>query len=207
MTKQGFTKFEMAMGLAVVAIVALVLFPPLRSGVDEDRSVRARSRAESIAYAILDYHDETGQWPPLRRGAMDLGCLSRIAGERRTHDPAGGPTATAMMGASGLGPSAGLEPPTDEPWLEEVPLDAWNRPFTVQLIEIPGGHGDMALVVLSAGPDGILETDPMTWPLECLTGAAPREAIDPDQPQEKLTVGDDLACLMALAGSGEGSVQ
>lgn len=208
MSKQGFTKFEMVLGLAVVAIVAVVLFPPLRSGVDEDRSIRAWSRAESIAYAILDYHDETGGWPPIQRGSMELGCLTQ---QKRIHDPAGRP-AMAMMGASGLGASTEFQQPEAEPWLDEVPLDAWNRPYTVQLIEIPGGQGALALIVLSAGPDGVLETDPAQWPLECLTGVAPRDAIDPDDPddpndtvQAQLTVGDDLACMMTLDGQRGGS--
>lgn len=211
MSKQGFTKFEMVMGLAVVAIVALVLFPPLRSGVDEDRSIRAWSRAESIAYAILDFHDETGQWPPIQRGSMDLSCLSQQKRGYQAVDARRPATSMAMMGASGLGSTPDFQQTDSEPWLEEVPLDAWNHPYTVQLIEIPGGQGAMALIVLSAGPDGILETDPTQWPLECLTQAMPREAIDPDDPddpedlQESLTVGDDLACMMTLAATAGGS--
>lgn len=204
MSKQGFTKFEMVMGLAVVAIVALVLFPPLRSGVDEDRSIRAWSRAESIAYAILDFHDETGKWPPIQRGSMELGCLTEQKRARAAAARQAGRPAMAMMGASGLGTSTGFQQPEAEPWLEEVPLDAWNRPYTVQLIEIPGGQGAMALIVLSAGPDGILETDPAQWPLECWIEPVPRDAVNADEGQIQLTVGDDLACMMTLDAATSG---
>ncbi len=196
MLRKGFTKFELALGLAVLAIFAVVLIPPLRSGVEEDQAIRARARAESIAYAVLDYHDETGRWPAATGSALDLSCLAVPA------PGAESPQAMALMGANGLNGLPGCEDPSERPLLEDVPLDAWNRPFTVQILDIPGGRGDRALIVLSAGPDGILETDPTLWPLENLAAPESRSAVDPDTQQAKLTVGDDLACLMKVAADG-----
>jgi type II secretory pathway pseudopilin PulG len=195
MLRKGFTKFELAMGLALLAIVALVLLPPLRSGVEEDQAIRAWSRAESIAYAILDYHDETGRWPATAGSALDLSCLTEAV------PGAAAPPAMALMGAHGLNGLPGVEEEPEPPVLEDVPLDAWDRPFTVLVLDIPGSD-DRALIVLSAGADGVLETDPAIWPLACLTAPEPRSAVNPDTPQEKFTVGDDLACLMKLTADG-----
>ncbi len=199
MLRKGFTKFELAMGLALLAIVGVVLFPPLRNGVEEDQAIRARARAESIAYAVLDYHDEPGLWPAVRENQLELGCLTAPSA---TAPGAATPQAMALMGANGLSGLPGFERPAATPVLDDVPLDAWDRPFTVHILNIPGGQGDRALIVLSAGPDGILETDPASWPLERLNEPEPRRAVNPDTPQEKLTVGDDMACLMKLAADG-----
>ena len=209
MINKGFTKFELALGLAVIAISVLVMLPPLQGGVQEDQATRAWSRAETIAWAVLDYRDDFGKWPEIRQDGVDLSSLT-----------ASNPTkiaSIAMMGASGLdigsnqAPNDDLIP--DRPVLEEVPLDAWNRPFTVKILDLPpeagAEPGTQSIVVLSAGPDGILETDPATWPLGSLVQVIPREATKATEAagtvEEPVTllVGDDMACILTRDAEGE----
>lgn len=149
---KGFTRFETAMGLAVLAIVVLVCLPWFRSGLLEEPALRAAMQAEELAMTIRDYRQETGRWPASDQGQFDLTCLTAPRPEPL-------PVATAASGG-------GLGLPLDSgpvPWLREIPVDPWGRPF--RSLVLAGGPNRRAtdataIVVMSAGPDGDWNTDP-----------------------------------------------
>ena len=144
--KKGFTRLELALGLCVVAGVMLVVLPIVWRGTGQDRPRRAVHRAENLAAAVLDYRAETGRWPDARGGTLDVACLTR------------GP-AVAAVPLTGAAMSATLrdEGGSARPWLQEIPIDPWGRPFRVHLA--PAAAGEPAVAVVSAGPDGIFQTD------------------------------------------------
>lgn len=210
MFNQGFTKFEMAMGLAVIAIAVLVMFPPLHGGMEQDRAVRAWENAESLAWAIQEYRDDTGKWPEVRAGKLDPSCLTGIDRRAPEHSPR-----AALAGASGPSNPAAIlgtmSQPADpgpidngaRPWLKEVPLDSWNRPFNIWVLGTPIDLDTKAVVVISCGPDGILQTDPMAWPPARVANAAALCRNGPALMPEGLFLGDDIGFILSGSTLGE----
>ena len=146
--KKGFTRLELALGLCVTAGVMLVVLPIVWRGTGQDRPRRAVHRAENLAAAVLDYRAETGRWPDASGGSLDVACLTRV--------PAAA-GATPLAGAA-MSPAMRDDDGSARPWLDEIPIDPWGRPFRVQLAA--AAAGEPAVAVVSAGPDGIFQTDP-----------------------------------------------
>lgn len=149
--KKGFTRLELALGLCVTAGVMLVVLPIVWRGTGQDRPRSAVHRAENLAAAVLDYRAETGRWPDASGGSLDVACLTRspaVAAASAGTTPLTG--AAMSMTSSGDDGSA-------RPWLKEIPVDPWGRPFRVHLAA--AAAGEPAVAVVSAGPDGIFQTD------------------------------------------------
>jgi hypothetical protein len=149
---KGFTRFEGALGLAVVAIAVLVVLPRFHGGVVEEPALRAAIEAEELARTVGDFHRETGQWPRNDHGQIDLVRLTEPRAPR---------AGAARAGASSSSGVSLETAPTS--WLREVPVDPWGRPYRTEVLqrdaEVPGGGAVVAIVVISAGPDGQVDTD------------------------------------------------
>src|SRR6266850_3441648 len=64
MTKdKGFTLIELAVVLAIIAILAAVLTPLVTNYLDQARLTRAQADVRTIADAIKLYQRDTGRWP------------------------------------------------------------------------------------------------------------------------------------------------
>ncbi len=145
--KKGFTRLELALGLCVVAGVMLVVLPIVWRGTGQDRPRRAVHRAENLAAAVLDYRAETGRWPDAHGGNLDLACLTR-----------GSVAAAVPLTGAAMSATLRDEDSSARPWLQEIPVDPWGRPFRVHLAA--AAAREPAVAVVSAGPDGIFQTDP-----------------------------------------------
>jgi hypothetical protein len=132
-----FKKMEALYGLSILLALALVVMPSLFGFFIEEPDQRAGTLAEELTHFLADYHAERGSWPLESGNELDLTSLgSRPAVASNTgFDP--------LAGANGLAPL-----------VEEVPLDPWGRPFRAYLL-----GGGRAVAVVSAGPDGILDTN------------------------------------------------
>jgi hypothetical protein len=145
--KNPVMKFQGILGVIVLAAVGLLAWCHLNGLIFEERPVRAHADARELARAALDFHADRGHWPQNSGGEVDLTLL---LGNRP------GRSATAMAGASGglSGAELSTVPAATGPsWLKEVPLDPWGRPYQVMVT-------DIAIAVVSAGPDGRLDTEP-----------------------------------------------
>jgi len=115
-----------------------------------------------------------GSWAPLVGNARVGGGSAAV--------PGGFEIATAGVAAAGLGAGTmtahliqnsnasgeplyeasshpHLEPGWNGPYLDEVPLDPWGRSYLVSTVTIVrDGASDEAVMILSAGPDGELQT-------------------------------------------------
>ncbi len=159
------TRFEIILGVAVVAVVALAALPLLQHGGGLRNHQKAMRGAENIALAVGDYRNETGRWPESDQGILDLGCLTTSG---RSGQRVG--TAIQLMGTAGA-EVARHSLVQVRPWLDEVPLDPWFRPYHAYVVSaegiLPSGRYGTArpdpdtvvLVVLSAGADGTIQTD------------------------------------------------
>jgi hypothetical protein len=161
--RKGFNTFDVILGIGVLAVVAAGL-PWLGQQLDMAKNARSRDHAAVVAQAILDYHTEMGQWPAAHGQPVDLTLLTAV------------PPPTATMGT--------MAPPDERPWIEEVPVDSWGRPFVAAIYDENGlpsrasaapAGGSRAypmapppgatIVVVSAGHDGVLQSN-----LEALAG-------------------------------------
>ncbi len=159
------TKVETILGVAVIVVLALAALPLMRSGGGFGTDQKVITNAETIARALEDYRIETGQWPETDQGALNLGVLTMPGS---TTERVG--TAIQLTGTAGA-EIARRSLPQPRPWLEEVPLDPWYRPYQAYLVTadgvMPSGPYGVArpdpdaavVVVISAGADGLIQTD------------------------------------------------
>ena len=63
MKSKGFTLIELAVVLAIIAVLAAILTPMVTNYLDQSRIARAQADAKTITDAIRLYQRDTGQWP------------------------------------------------------------------------------------------------------------------------------------------------
>jgi prepilin-type N-terminal cleavage/methylation domain-containing protein len=63
MRSEGFTLIELAVVLAIIAVLAAMLMPMVTNYLDQSRVARAQADTKTIADAIRLYQRDTGQWP------------------------------------------------------------------------------------------------------------------------------------------------
>lgn len=157
----GFTLFEVIIAVALVAIMAVAIAPPLIKNLNEGKLSRAQSDAQVIANGILHFYKDTGDWP-LQYDADAAYDLTRLA----TNADLGGGNNGIPGGAGGV-PGGGawdsrgtsgtvtdllirnatdtvdplyaesqnphVRPGWNGPYLDSAPLDPWGNPFVVNV--------------------------------------------------------------------------
>ena len=181
----GFTLIELTVVLAVIVTLALVLTPSITNFINDSRVARARTDTQTLAAAIIQFYRDTGffpQWhtanaggPGLAADKVDLlvspgnvpsvasanlwttGTTDDLNDQLLTNAPGFTPrTATATFGWNGPYLSSGIG------------ADAWNNRHMVNVGMIDttqgtltsGGAPKNAVWVISAGPNGQIETPP-----------------------------------------------
>jgi type II secretory pathway pseudopilin PulG len=179
----GFTLIELTVVLAVVVTLALVLTPSIANSINDARMARARNDCQTIASGIYQFFRDTGYFP-LWRAAQGGGAgapahrLQLLVGRGNipledvptlwTTGAAGGLTEQLVTNTPGYA----MRTPTSQfgwngPYFSsELASDPWGNRYMVNvaLIDLsPGaatanGRAKMAVWVLSAGPNGVIET-------------------------------------------------
>lgn len=83
MNKKGFTLIEMVVVLAVIAILAAILFPTIAKHITDSKITRATNEGQVITAAIMMLYKDTGKWPstnaePLVAGGGPSGTVDRL---------------------------------------------------------------------------------------------------------------------------------
>jgi prepilin-type N-terminal cleavage/methylation domain-containing protein len=157
----GFTLFEVIIAVALVAIMAVAIAPPLIKNLNEGKVARAQSDAAVIAGSIMQFYKDTGTWP-LQNDADAAFDLTRLAGNTSLGGgDTGIPAGLAGVAGSGNWDSWGqvgslsdqlirnatdtvdpLYPETTRPheqpgwagpYLDREPLDPWGHPYVVNI--------------------------------------------------------------------------
>lgn len=180
---RGFTLIELTVVLAVIVTLALVLTPSIANFINDSRSARARADCQTIAAAITQFYRDTGfypAWKQARNGGPGLAqnklqLLVSPGNVPLEDQPSGWTTGTAGLMAEQLVsdiPGYTLRTPTSQtgwngPYVSsEINADPWGNRYVVniELIDTSasaagiGGRVKSAVWVLSAGPNGTIET-------------------------------------------------
>ncbi len=168
-----------AAGLAIAAVLA---WPAVRQTRDAARLERSRRDASAIAGALVRFYQDNGFFPlwdqMTAEGPQRLGPIDLLVSDGSAPDaPAHSSWSTGRQGrlADELvtnAPSYAVREDPDSmgwsgPYLPEAPgPDPWGRRYVVNIGLIPSadappdqpGSAKYAVWVLSAGPDGVIQT-------------------------------------------------
>jgi prepilin-type N-terminal cleavage/methylation domain-containing protein len=185
----GFTLIELTVVLAVIVTLALILTPSVANLINDSRVTRARTDTQAIGTAIVAFYRDTGffpQWAVSQAGGpgmtqMRLQLLVSSGAIPLEESPSLWTTGQA----GGLGDQLQVNSPGyamrsvtaqfgwNGPYLSsEVRSDPWGNRYVVNIGLIDTSPGAMsasgavksAVFVLSAGPNGTIET-PFAQPL------------------------------------------
>ena len=190
----GFTLLEILVGVAILAVLSAALTPLVIKYVNDGRRARALSDSQAIGQAILAFQLDTGMWPVNDDAVLtDAGELSRLVGLPSPIVAANIPTGTGAAGNWDGGGSGGVagslqdhlirnqsptrnpiypvslsapEPPGwNGPYLKQIPLDPWGRPYVCNVRYLDGARvttaaneDNHAVLCLSAGPNAVYDT-------------------------------------------------
>ena len=181
--RMGFTLIELTVVLAVIVTMALILTPSIANSINEARLARARNDCQTIASGLYQFYRDTGFFPVWRVAqnggpGAPAARLQVLASQGSVPlEDIASPWTTGVAG--GLAdqlvtnaPGYALRTPTSQsgwngPYFSSQLLaDPWGNRYAVNvaLIDLSlgaataSGQPKMAVWVLSAGPNGIVET-------------------------------------------------
>lgn len=155
----GFTLIEVIIAVALVAIMAVAIAPPLVQNIKQGKITRAQSDVQAISTAILSFYKDVGQWPT---DSPTGGNLNRLVGNYSLGGgnngiPAGSNAVTGAARWRNFGQAGTLDeylirnqaggnlelyrvsrnpmstPGWNGPYLSEVTLDPWGNPYCVNI--------------------------------------------------------------------------
>ena len=179
----GFTLIELTVVLAVIVTLALILTPSIANSINEARVARARNDCQTIASGMYQFFRDTGffpVWKAARNGGAGTPADRLQVLMSQGNAPSEDVPSLWTTGLTGSladqlvtnAPGYALRSPTSQfgwngPYFSSQLLaDPWGNRYLVNvaLVDLsPGaatasGQAKMAVWVLSAGPNGVIET-------------------------------------------------
>lgn len=161
-SRGGFTLIEIVIVIAVIAILAGIATPSIVKNIRDSRITRAKSDTKEIASTLASFYKDTGHWPSTD-GSNAVMFLQTDASAMPTVD-------TGVTGWSGTADSFADQLIENAPAYATTGDFAWRGPYQTDFGNDPWGKafvcnvGNLSVAsttpvyVLSAGPDGILQT-------------------------------------------------
>jgi prepilin-type N-terminal cleavage/methylation domain-containing protein len=179
----GFTLIELTVVLAVLVTLALVLTPSITNFINDSRVARTRTDTQTMAAAVVQFYKDNGFFP--QWSAANAGGPGAVANRVDLLVSGGNiPAAAAanqwttgtsdLIGGQLMGNTPGYTLKTaaapfgwNGPYLSSsVGADAWNNRYMINVglidategTQAAGGGTKSAVWVISAGPNGQIET-------------------------------------------------
>ena len=186
--QKGFTLLEIIVVLAVLGALAAMLTPVVFRYIDDANRTRAQGDTQTIAAAVQQMYKDTGRWAFYKVGTSKLtytsgtdaailtsntACGNAVAMSCDTTAPVTGGNwgDFSALKASSLSGQLILNTPAytttggrawKGPYVDAIPaLDPWGRSYLVNILNAdPDAEGNTQkwVIVLSAGPDGNVDT-------------------------------------------------
>lgn len=164
MKARGFTITEILIAVAVMAILAGALAPLAVKQITRAQRARALREVSTLAESVHTFRRDVKAFPDRSGGAQGAVGYLLTAGTAPTGLASWqGPSGLAADHLVNNSPSGSNYPTTgvaawNGPYLPNNPTDPWGNAYA---ISVAGMRGDGSLRgwVLSAGPNGVLETD------------------------------------------------
>lgn len=175
MRERGFTLIEMAVVLAIIAVLAAVLTPIVTGYLDQARVVRATADVKTIADALRLFYKDTGYYPiynSLSNARAGTTVASELVGPG--NPPVTGSTwngystATSLItqlntNVLSLSTASQVTNPGKiayrGPYIGSLDADPWGNEYVVTANNLANSATNWAIVI-SAGPNGTLDSSP-----------------------------------------------
>jgi prepilin-type N-terminal cleavage/methylation domain-containing protein len=173
MKTKGFTLIELAVVLAIIAVLAAILTPMVTGYLDQARLARAQADTRTIADAIKLYQRDTGRWPVYFTAGdypNTIGGGKALIGGANGSSPQNGiatwNVSTVIASSSleiyingnltGLSANAFPKAGFRGPYIGALDSDPWGNKYILTASDLAGttNHG----YVISAGPNGVMDT-------------------------------------------------
>ncbi|MBN1827240.1 MAG: type II secretion system protein GspG [Candidatus Eisenbacteria bacterium] len=174
---QGFTLVEIVAVIGVIAILAAVMVPTIVKHLEDSKTVRAQKDAEMIATSVTDFYKDTGRWPTRNtKGEYEVELLQNANGTAPTLG-----TKVTGWGKLNVTDSYDNQLVDNKPGgknknkYDVTGENRWNGPYAIKMKTDPWGRqywcnvaslhptvmaaGNAPVWIISAGPDGVLDTD------------------------------------------------
>ena len=174
MKAKGFTLIEIAVVLAVIAVLAAILTPLVTSYIDQSRNTRAAADVRAIAQAAQLFKRDTGQYPVYvddTASDADTESATELVGSGSV--PSDSSVAqdwefdsngdletfinTNTLNLTTSNPRRGRTAYRG-PYLGTINEDPWGNTYVLNAINLLRSATNIGFVI-SAGPDGNLDTD------------------------------------------------
>ena len=175
MKSKGFTLIELAVVLAIIAVLAAVLTPMVTNYLDQARVARAQADVKTIADAVKLYQRDTGRWPVYASAsdytAGTVGGGKTVIGGNTGSNPADG---TASWSVGTVIASSSLETYINGnftgvsttntfpkarfagPYIGSLDSDPWGNKYLLTASNLAGTTNHA--YIISAGPNNVLDT-------------------------------------------------
>jgi general secretion pathway protein G len=162
---RGFTLIEVIVVAAIIAILAGILVPMIFNQIDEAKKTRAQGDCKTISTAVMMFRKDTGKWPYYRPGDCTLPTFSTLVGSGVAPSNSAGDwqlnSDPTVLGRILNLPS--ITPAVDQAcynnkaqnYLPQDSPDPWGNAYLINAFNF-GTTGPVW--VISAGPNGVLET-------------------------------------------------
>jgi len=171
---RGFTLIEMAVVLAIIAVLAAILTPMVTNYLDQARVSRAMADTKTICDSINLFKRDLGYYPlfsSLANAKAALGTTTKYLTSTGTQPTVGNAGWTSIVAASPqdivtqLNTTWSDANPNDKnpgkvsyrgPYIGALDTDPWGNRYVVANLSSTTARA----FVVSAGPNGALDTDP-----------------------------------------------
>ncbi|MGD2062172.1 MAG: type II secretion system protein GspG [Nitrospirota bacterium] len=158
----GFTLIEIVIVIAVIAILAGIATPSIVKNIRDSRVARAKSDTKEIAATIASFYKDTGRWPTTDGTSTVTFLQTDFSVTPSVGTGVTGWSGTADTFADQLINNTPAYGTTGEfawqgPYQTEFGNDPWGKAFVCNVGNLSAGS-TTPVYVLSAGPDGVLQT-------------------------------------------------